>query len=200
MMHLKPHSHSTNLASTWAVLIPASPPTAVPAPAAALIESVPQAREPAIVLVPLAWSVQVPGQWIEPSSHASAAAPLMVIWPVLVAGAQISSFQHERSPAGHQADPGQLAASAPAGALEHGDANHVRLFGASAPAFGGHGLSEHGVEPNWQEPPQLVPPPAAQVPDENPAWFTNSSVTSRASSVPPFRQMPPPPAKPDPLK
>ena len=52
MMHLKPHFHSTNLASTWAVLIPASPPTAVPAPAAALIESVPHAIVPAIVLVP----------------------------------------------------------------------------------------------------------------------------------------------------
>src|SRR5579859_3184187 len=180
--------------------MPASPPIAVPAPAPALIERVPQDSEPARVLLPLTWSVQLPGQSTEPSSQASAAAPLIAICPVLVAGAHTSSFQQERSPTGHQADPGQLAASAAAGAPEQGDANHVRLFGESAPALGGHALSEHGVEPNLQEPPQLAPPPAAQVPDESPAWLTNSSVTSRARSVPPLRQMPPPPAKPDPLK
>src|ERR1700686_2795828 len=123
----------------------------------------------------------------------------MAIWPVPPEGAQISSFQHERSPTGHQADPGQLAASA-AAAAEHGAENHVRLLGGSAPALGGHTEIEHGVDPNWQGAAQLTPPPAAQVPDEKPAWLTNSSVTSRASRVPPLRQMPPPPANPEPLK
>jgi hypothetical protein len=42
---------------------------------------------------------------------------------VLLAGAQMRRFQHARSPTGHQADPAQLAS--PAGAWEHGAANHV---------------------------------------------------------------------------
>jgi hypothetical protein len=79
MMHLKLHFHSTNLASTWAVLIPASPPTAVPAPAEALIESVPHEIVPAMVLVPLTWSVHIPGHWIEPSNQALVTAPLIAI-------------------------------------------------------------------------------------------------------------------------
>jgi hypothetical protein len=57
------------------------------------------------------------------------------------------------------------------------------------------------VEPNWQvADEQLAPPPAAHVPVEKPAWLTNSMVTSWASSSPPFKQMPPPPANPEPLK
>src|SRR3981081_4853681 len=123
----------------------------------------------------------------------------MAIWPVLVAGAQINMLLHARSPAVHQADPGQLAAS-PAGAAEQGAANQVRLLGESAPPLGGQTDTEHGVEPNWQGAAQAAPPPAAQVPDEKPAWLTNSSVTSRASSVPPLRQIPPPPATPEPLQ
>src|ERR1700694_830632 len=115
----------------------------------------------------------------------------MATCPVLLAGAQISTLAQERSPAGrHQEDPGQLAAS-PAGAAEHGAANHVRLLGESAAALGGHADSEQGVEPNWQLLAHAAPPPGLQSPDEKPAWLTNSRVTSRASKVPPLRQMPP---------
>ena len=121
-----------------------------------------------MVEVPFTVSVHVPGQYIEPSSQCFAAAPLMAISPVLVAGAQIRTFEHERSPAVHQADPGQLAES-PVGAFEHGAANQVRLLGESAPALGGQADTEHGVEPNWHGAAQLAPPPAAHVPDENPA-------------------------------
>lgn len=68
-------------------------------------------------------------------------------WPVLLAGAQISKSQQDRSPAGHhEAPPRQLAAS-PAGAAEQGAANQVRLLGESAPALGGQGEIEHGLEP-----------------------------------------------------
>src|SRR5712671_6789825 len=102
----------------------------------------------------------------------------MASWPVLLAGAQSRRFQHARSPTGHQAEPGQLAASA-AAADAHGEANQVRLFGESAPALGGQDCTEHGVDPKRQVPPQLAPPPAAQVPEEKPAWLTNSMVTSR---------------------
>src|SRR6185437_1089614 len=109
-------------------------------------------------------------------------------------------FQQERLPTGHQADPGQLAASDAAGAVAHGAANHVRLLGGSAPALGGQTDREQGVEPKRHGAAQLAPPPTAQVPDEKPAWLTNSIVTSRASRVPPLRQMPPPPANPEPLK
>jgi hypothetical protein len=49
-------------ASTRAVLMPASLPTAVAAPAAADIVSVPHDTEPAIVLVPFTASVHAPGQ------------------------------------------------------------------------------------------------------------------------------------------
>src|SRR6267142_6593974 len=93
--------------------------------------------------------------------------------PVLLAGAQSRRFQQARSPTGHQAEPGQAAASAPA-ADAHGAASQVRLFGESEPALGGHAESEQGVEPKRHVPPQLAPPPAAQVPDEKPAWLTNS--------------------------
>src|SRR6266853_1662035 len=55
-------SHSISTASTRAVLTPASPPTAVPAPAPADIVRTPQDTEPAIVLVPFTLSVHVPGQ------------------------------------------------------------------------------------------------------------------------------------------
>src|SRR5258708_2700503 len=126
----------------------------------------------------------------------------MAICPTLLAGAQISTLVQERSPAGrHQVDrgPRQLAAS-PAGALEQGAANQVRLLGESAPAFGGHGDSEQGGDPNWQGAEQRVPPPTAHVPEENPAWLTNSSVTSRASKVAPLRQIPPPLVKSVPLQ
>src|SRR6266852_5550514 len=54
--------HSISTASTKAVLTPASPPTAVPAPAPADIVRTPQDTEPAIVLVPFTLSVHVPGQ------------------------------------------------------------------------------------------------------------------------------------------
>src|SRR6266436_237872 len=55
-------SHSISTASTSAVLTPASPPTAVPAPAPADIVRTPQDTEPAIVLVPFTLSMHVPGQ------------------------------------------------------------------------------------------------------------------------------------------
>ena len=54
--------HSMRTASTRAVLMPASLPTAVAAPTAADIVRVPQDTEPAIVLVPFTLSEQVPGQ------------------------------------------------------------------------------------------------------------------------------------------
>lgn len=54
--------HSTRTASTRAVPIPKSLPTAIPTPAEADIERVPQETAPSIVLVPLTVSVQVPGQ------------------------------------------------------------------------------------------------------------------------------------------
>src|SRR4029077_8735632 len=114
-------------------------------------------------LVPVTRSVQVPGQSIDPSSQALTADPTIAIWPVLVAGAQISSFQQDRSPAGHQADPGQLAASAAEGALEHGEANQVRLFGESAPTLGGHGAREHGADPSWQPAAHATPDPAGKI-------------------------------------
>src|SRR5207253_10621536 len=169
-------------------------------PAAAETESVPQDSVPASVLVPLTVSVHVPGQYTDPRSQCSAAVPLIAIWPVLLAGAQIKRFQQARSPLGHHVEPGQLAS--PAGACEHGAANQVYPPPAeSATALGGHAEIEHGVDPNWQvAAAQFAPPPAAHVPVERPAWLTNSIVTSWASSMPPFRQMPPPPAKPEPLK
>src|SRR6266852_6908032 len=112
----------------------------------------------------------------------------------------MSRFEQARSPAGHQeAPPRQLAAS-PAGAVEHGAASQVKLLGESAPALGGQADSEQGTDPNWHEPAHTAPPPTAHVPDENPAWFTNSMVTSRASSVPPPRQTPPPLVKLDPVQ
>src|SRR5207247_9604166 len=121
-------------------------------------------------------------------------------WPVWLAGWKISRFRQARSPTGHQLEPGQVAS--PLGADEQGAANQVYPPPAeSAAALGGQADSEQGVDPNRQLPPvQLAPPPAAHVPVEKPAWLTNSSVTSLASSSPPLRQMPPPPAKPDPLK
>src|SRR3989441_3881964 len=137
---------------------------------------------------------------MEPSSRCLAEAPLIATSPVLAAGAQIKSFQQARSPTGHQAEPGQL--ESPVGAWEHGAANQVKPPPAeSAAALGGQAEIEQGVEPNWQVvAAQAAPPPAAHVPVEKPAWLTNSSVTSRASSSPPLRQIPPPPAKPEPLK
>src|SRR6266849_2789121 len=107
-------------------------------------------------------------------------------------------FEQARSPAGHQeVPPRQLAASA--GAFEHGAASQVRLLGESAPALGGQGDSEQGGDPSWHVPAHVAPPPTAQVPEENPDWLTNSIVTSRASSVPPPRQTPPPLVKFTPL-
>src|SRR5437899_2560158 len=138
---------------------------------------------------------------MEPSSQCSAEVPLIAIWPVLLAGAQIKRFQQARSPDGrHHEDPGQLAS--PAGAWEQGAANQVKPPPAgSAATLGGQAEIEQGVEPNWQVAAlQEAPPPAAHVPVEKPAWLTNSRVTSRASIWPPLRQIPPPPAKPEPLK
>lgn len=54
--------HSMRTASTSAVLIPKSLPTAIPAPAPAEIERVPQDTAPSIMLVPLTASVHGPGQ------------------------------------------------------------------------------------------------------------------------------------------
>src|SRR2546427_673380 len=113
-------------------------------------------------------------------------------------------FEQARSPAGHH-DPEQLVSWVPAagGACEQGAANQVLPPSgarASASALGGQIEIEHGCDPNWQVPEQAAPPPAEHVPDENPAWLTNSRVTSRASKIPPLRQMPPPPANPEPLK
>src|SRR5882672_2757699 len=135
---------------------------------------------------------------MEPRSQWLTAAPLIANCAVLLAGAQISVFQQDRLPAAHQAEPGQLAS--PAGAWLHGAANHVWLDGESAGALGGQADTEQGVDPNRQVPVHAAPPPGLQSPEENPAWLTNSSVTSRASSVPPLRQIPPPPANPEPLK
>src|ERR1043166_1553817 len=102
---------------------------------------------PSIVLEPFTVSVHVPGQNTEPRSQCSATFPLIAICPVLDAGAQSNRFQHARSPTGHQLDPGQLAS--PAGACEHGAANHVYPPPAeSAAAFGGHAEIEQGVDPN----------------------------------------------------
>src|SRR5438552_14109996 len=56
------NSHSMSSASTRAVLIPASLPTAVAAPAPADMVSVPHDKEPAIMLVPFTLSVHAPGQ------------------------------------------------------------------------------------------------------------------------------------------
>src|SRR5215510_6981348 len=112
----------------------------------------------------------------------------------------MSRFQHARSPAGHHAEPGQ--AASPLGAESQGAANQVYPPPAeSAGVLGGHADNEQGDEPNWQvAAAQLAPPPAAHVPLEKPAELTNSMVTSRARSVPPLRQMPPPPPNPEPLK
>src|SRR6266851_6691653 len=118
-----PLFHSIKTASTSAVLTPESLPTAVAAPAPAEIDSEPQAIVPAIELAPFTESVQVPGQKVEPSSQALADVPVIANCPVLLLGAQMSRFQHARSPTGHQADPGQLAS--PVGAWAHGAANQV---------------------------------------------------------------------------
>jgi hypothetical protein len=97
-------------------------------------------------------------------------------WPVLLAGAQIRTFEHERSPAGHhEALPRQLAAS-PAGAAEHGAANQVRLLGESAPALGGQAEIEQGVEPNWHAAAQAPAGPAGKivaVVDIFPGWLVS---------------------------
>ena len=50
-----PQIHSTRTASTRALLMPASLPTAIAAPAPAEIARFPQARLPAIDPVPFAW-------------------------------------------------------------------------------------------------------------------------------------------------
>src|SRR2546427_436084 len=106
--------------------------------------------------------------------------------PARAAGAQIKRFQQARSPTGHQAEPGQLESRV--GAWEHGAANQVKPPPAeSAAALGGQAEIEQGVEPNWQVvAAQAAPPPVAHVPVEKPAWLTNSSVTSPASSSPPL--------------
>src|SRR5712692_216413 len=116
----------------------------------------------------------------------------------------MSRFEQARSPAGHH-DPEQLVSWVPVagGACEHGAANQVlppSVASGSARALGGQTETEQGVDPNWHVPAQAAPPPAAHVPDENPAWLTNSSVTSRANKIPPLRHRPPPPANPEPLK
>ena len=110
-----------------------------------------QLTAPAIVLVPFTVSVQVPGQEIEPNSHARATAPVIVICPATPRGAQMSMLEHARSPAGHQVETGQLVASRALGAREHGAANHVKLKGASTGALGGQACSEHGGDPNSVE-------------------------------------------------
>src|SRR5437879_12408140 len=97
---------------------------------------------------------------MEPSSQCLAEAPLIATSPVLAAGAQIKRFQQERSPTGHQAEPGQL--ESPVGAWEPGAANQVKPPQAeSAAALGGHAEIEQGVEPSWQ----VVVADAAQRPD-----------------------------------
>src|SRR5712692_9866025 len=121
--------------------------------------------------------------------------PLMANCPVLPAGAQISVFQHARLPTAHHEEPGHAEAS-PEGARLQGAANQVWLDGESAGTLGGQTDTEQGVDPNRHVPVHAAPPPGVQSPDENPAWLTNSSVTSRASRVPPFKQIPPPPANP----
>src|SRR4029077_17515387 len=85
------------------------------------MERVPHETVPAIRLPPLAAYVQVPGQYIEPRSHASATVPFMAIWPLVVLGAQTRRFQQARSPTGHQADP--LHPASPAGGWLHGAAH-----------------------------------------------------------------------------
>src|SRR5207247_5207247 len=100
-----------------------SRPTAIPAPAAAETESVPQDSVPASVLVPLTVSVHVPGQYTDPRSQCSAAVPLIAICPVLLPGALVSRFYEARSPTWHQLDPGQVAS--PLGADDQGAANQV---------------------------------------------------------------------------
>src|SRR4029077_5475498 len=116
----------------------------------------------------------------------------------------MSTFWQARSPAGHH-EPEQLVSWVPVagGAAVHGAANQVLPpsgASGSARALGGQTEMEHGVDPNAHVPADGVPPPAAKDPEETPAGLTNSSVTSRASRIPPLRQMPPPPANPRPLK
>jgi hypothetical protein len=171
---------------------------AVPAPAPAEIERVPHWTVPSIIEVPLAASVQIPGQEIDPSSQRLTEDPVIAIWPEFPAS-QMRVFQHDRSPVGHHELAAQLLS--PGGASEQGAANHVKPppDAGSNGALEGHAEIEHGSEPNPHEPAQAVPP-SAQLPDEKLAWLTNSRVTSRAMSRLPFRQMPPTPGDPEPLK
>ena len=105
----------------------------------------------------------------------------------------MSWFVQERSPSVHHAEPGQLALGG-LGTAAQGAANHDSgLPGGSVTGLVGSDPSLHGLV-------QSPPPPATQELDENPAAFTNSSVTSRASKVAPPRHIPPPPANPEPLK
>ncbi len=86
-------------------------------------------------------------------------------------------FEQARSPAGHhEAPPRQLAASAAAGAAEHGAANQVRLFGESAPALGGQIDTEQGTEPNWHGAVHAPFDPAGKMVAEEeilPGWFVS---------------------------
>src|ERR1700719_4318077 len=115
---------------------------------------------------------------MEPRSQCLAAAPLIATWPsVLLAGAQINTFEQARSPWVHQAGRGPVQLVSPAGAWLHGAANQLRLVGSElAAVFGGHAEIEHGVDPNWHGALQAVaPPPGVQSPAEHPGLFTHSS-------------------------
>src|ERR1700680_3230601 len=134
------------------------------------------------------------GQLIEPCNQLMLFGPVRLIWPVAVGdgGAQMSWLVQDRSPFLHHSGA-EVQLVGRTGATPHGAENQVRLFGGSAAALAGSEPNLHGLA-------QLPPPPAAQVFDENPAAFTNSSVTADARRVPPLRQIPPPPANPEPLK
>ncbi len=99
---------------------------------------------------------------------------MIAIWPVLLAGAQINRFQQARSPVGHQEEPPRQLDESAAGAVEQGAANHVRLFGESAPALGGQIDNEQGTDPNWHGAVQAEFSPAGKVGDEEeilPGWL-----------------------------
>src|ERR1700686_2681562 len=99
------------------------------------MERLPQKNVPAMVEVPFTLSVQVPGQYTDPSSQCLITPPVMANCPVLLEGAQINTFQHARSPTVHQADPGHAAASA-APAPPHRPVNQGSLGGCGAATLG----------------------------------------------------------------
>jgi hypothetical protein len=90
-------------ASASAALTPASPPMLARVLVPLTKWKAPQLTAPSIWLAAFGPQKQGPGQLIVPSSQA--VAPVLSTWnrPVMVAGAQISSFQQARLPTGHQA-------------------------------------------------------------------------------------------------